>query len=129
MTASLGDAWRDGSRTERACYVLAAVFVASGLTHVAVLLVTGGSWTGPLSLRKPATFGLSFGLTLATITWGLSFLSPRQGPHPGRNQGPDRLLAVFAAACLLEVVVITTQAWRGRPSHFGVTGAEAGFVG
>jgi hypothetical protein len=57
----------------------------------------------------------------------LSFLSPRHGPRQGR--GRDRLLAVFAAACLLEVVVITTQAWRGRPSHFGVTGAEAGFVG
>lgn len=120
LTSSLADAWRHGSPTERACYVVAGVLVASGLAHVAVLLVTGASWTGPLSLRKPATFGLSFGLTLATITSVLSFLPLRRR---------SALLGVFAAACVLEVVVITTQAWRGRPSHFGVTGAEAGLVG
>lgn len=32
-------------------------------------MVTGGSWTGPTSVRKAATFGLSFGLTLTTVAW------------------------------------------------------------
>jgi hypothetical protein len=34
-----------------------------------VLVVTGGSWEGPVSWRKPMSFGLSFGVTLATIGW------------------------------------------------------------
>ena len=72
----------------------------------------------PLSLRKPATFGLSFGLTLATVTWVLSLL-----PRP--QAGAARL---FGLACLVEVVVITVQAWRGLTSHFGVTGTGAGVV-
>jgi hypothetical protein len=110
--------WRQSSPVDRGCYLLAAALVVSGLAHVGVLLATGGSWSGPLSLRKPATFGLSFGLTLATVTWVLS-LSPRPRPV---------LLGFFGLACLVEVVVITVQAWRGLTSHFGVTGAGAGVV-
>jgi hypothetical protein len=64
----LAAVWRQSSPVDRGCYLLAAVLVVSGLVHVGVLLATGGSWSGPLSLRKPATFGLSFGLTLATLT-------------------------------------------------------------
>jgi hypothetical protein len=41
----------------------------SGLVHLGVLVVAGGSWQGPLSWRKPMTFGLSFELTLITISW------------------------------------------------------------
>lgn len=118
--ASLHAAWSDGTRVERACYLLAAALGASGLVHVGVLLATGGSWSGPLSLRKPATFGVSFGLTLATITWVSSFL-PRLRRRPV-------VLGVFAAACLVEVLVITVQAWRGQTSHFGVVGSGAGLV-
>ena len=36
-------------------------FVGGSL--IAILAVTGASWVGPLSLRKPAVFGLSFGIT------------------------------------------------------------------
>jgi hypothetical protein len=110
--------WRQSSPVERGCYLLAAVLVLSGVVHVAVLLATGGTWSGPLSMRKPATFGLSFGLTLATVTWVLSLL-PRRRPV---------LLGLFGVACLVEVVVITVQAWRGLTSHFGVTGTGAGLV-
>jgi phosphatidylglycerophosphate synthase len=101
----LAAVWRQSSPVDRGCYLLAAVLVVSGLVHVGVLLATGGSWSGPLSLRKPATFGLSFGLTLATLTWVLSLL-PRRRPVS---------LGLFGLACLVEVVVITVQAWRGLP--------------
>ena len=111
--------WREASTVERGCYVLAAVLTVSGVVHAAILLATGGSWAGPLSFRKPASFGVSFGLTLATITWVLGLL-PRR-PVPG-------LLVPFAVACTAEVVVITVQAWRGLTSHFGVTGPGAGVV-
>lgn len=119
-SVSLCDAWRGATRVEQACYLLAAALGVSGAVHVGVLLATGGSWSGPLSWRKPATFGVSFGLTLATITW-VSSLVPRLRRRPA-------FLAVFALACLAEVLVITVQAWRGQPSHFGVVGAGGGVV-
>jgi len=49
---------------ERAAYSAAVLLLVSGVIHLAVLLISGGTWEGPLSLRKPTTFGLSFGLTL-----------------------------------------------------------------
>ena len=71
--ATLVDGIRRAGRVERGCYLLAVALMVSGLVHLRVLVVSGGSWSGPLSWRKPATFGLSFGLTLATVTWVLSF--------------------------------------------------------
>lgn len=98
---------------ERACYAIGAALIAAGLFHLGVLLATGGSWQGPLSWRKPFTFGLSFGLTLVTIAWVSSYvpLAPRTRRW---------LLSVFAAACVLEVSLITLQAWRRVPSHFNL---------
>ncbi|GAA2344088.1 hypothetical protein GCM10009854_21050 [Saccharopolyspora halophila] len=109
--ADLAAAYRDGSRAERACYRVAVVLAVVGVFHLGVLLATGGQWTGPLSWRKPMTFGLSFGLTLATLTWVLSFL-------PMRPRVRSRLLAAFGTACVVEVAGITMQAWRRVPSHF-----------
>lgn len=107
----LAEAYRGGTRVERACYLLAAVLVASGIFHLSVLLATGGGWSGPLSWRKPTTFGLSFGLTLATLTWVLSFV-------PMARRTRARLLTAFAIACAVEVLGIAMQAWRRVPSHF-----------
>ncbi|MBO1335837.1 hypothetical protein J3486_31880 [Streptomyces sp. VRA16 Mangrove soil] len=95
---------------ERLCYATGAVLVASGLVHLVVFAVDGGPWDGPVSWRKPFTFGLSFGLTLVALTWVTSYL--RVG---ARLRGV--LLAVFAADCVLEVGGITLQAWRKVPSH------------
>ena len=64
-------------------YVVGGLLILSGLVHLAMLLGDGGSWSGPLSLRKPTVFGLSFGITLITITWVTSFLSLRD-PVVGR---------------------------------------------
>lgn len=104
------------SRTDRACYVVAGLLVLSGLVHLGILVATGGDWTGPVSWRKPATFGLSFGLTLATITWVSGFV-------PLSARGRRRLLVAFAAACVVEVAMITMQRWRELPSHFIPSGA------
>jgi hypothetical protein len=99
---------------DRVSYAIAAALVAAGLFHLVVFLVDGGPWEGPVSWRKPATFGLSFGLTLATVAWVTSYLwmSPRLRAV---------LLGVFAADCVLEVAGITVQAWRGVPSHFNMS--------
>ena len=108
-------------RVERACYGVGAVLMASGLVHLGVLVVTGGSWHGPVSWRKPTTFGVSFGLTLVTIAWVASYI--RLG-----SRTRTWLLGLFAGACLLEVSLITLQAWRRVPSHFNLETAFDGLV-
>jgi hypothetical protein len=112
--AALATFYRRAGRVDRRCYGIAVVLVASGFFHLIMQFVIGGPWDGPVSWRKPTTFGLAFGLTLATITWVTTFV-------PMRDRTRGRALAVFAAACVVEVTVITVQAWRGVPSHFNVT--------
>jgi hypothetical protein len=94
----------------RACYLIAAVLFASGLAHLGVQAVVGGPWDGPVSWRKPADFGVAFGLTLWAVAWASSYLRVR-----------PIVLAGFAAASVVEVVAISVQAWRGVPSHFNTT--------
>jgi hypothetical protein len=98
---------------ERACCLIGLVLLLSGLVHLAVLVGSGGTWAGPLSWRKPTTFGLSFGLTLISIAWVASYL-------PLADRTRRLLLGTFAAACVTEVALITLQAWRHVPSHFNM---------
>lgn len=113
VVTSLWSFWTEGRRVERACYLVGALLFASGLFHLAVFAVDGGPWEGPVSWRKPTTFGLSFGLTLITIAWVASFL------HLG-DRLRTVLLSVFAAACVTETGLIDVQAWRHVPSHFNM---------
>jgi hypothetical protein len=117
IITSLRDTWRDGSRVERVAFVVGGLLFLSGLAHVVILLVTGGSWTGPVSLRKAATFGLSFGLTLATVAWVAHLI-----PLTGRSR--NVLLGAFTAVSVVETALVSMQAWRGVPSHFNF---ETGF--
>jgi len=108
--------WRQGrfadaESYQRFAYVCAAVLFASGLFHLGVFLVDGGSWHGPISWRKPVVFGLSFGITVATVTWFLTFLRFR------RVTGWI-VLSILAIASLAEVFLISMQKWRGVESHF-----------
>jgi hypothetical protein len=105
--------WQRGRRVERAGYVVGALLLASGLVHAGTLAIAGGSWEGPLSLRKAATFGLSFGLTLATIVWIASLL--RLG-----DRSRAWLVGAFTIASGLETVLVSLQAWRRVPSHFNL---------
>jgi hypothetical protein len=98
---------------ERACWAVAAGLVAVGLAHLAVQAVLGGPWEGPVSWRKPTTFGLSFGITLASVAWAASFLTMRERLRTA-------LLGALAVASVGEVALVTVQAWRGVPSHFNV---------
>lgn len=75
--------------------------------------VLGGPWDGPVSWRKPTTFGVSFGVTLISVTWMSSFLRVRE---PVRR----RLLGGLAAASVAGVALIVLQAWRRVPSHFNL---------
>lgn len=99
-----------GGRLERVCCVVGLVLIGSGVLHLVVFAVDGGPWHGPVSWRKPISFGLSFGLTLLTVVWLAAYL-----PLPGRRR--RLLLGVLAADCCVEVAGITVQAWRHVPSH------------
>lgn len=98
---------------DRAAYWTGGLLILSGVIHFAILLIGGGTWEGPLSLRKPATFGLSFGLTLVNVTVLASFL-------PLKNRSRALLLGLFTTACVLETFLVSLQTWRGVPSHFNV---------
>lgn len=88
----------------------ALLLILSGLVHLVVFAVDGGPWNGPVSWRKPVTFGLSFGVTLLAVVRVTSYV--RVGPRLRAA-----LLGVFAADCVVEVAGITLQAWRAVPSH------------
>ncbi|MFG2606971.1 hypothetical protein ACGFT2_26035 [Streptomyces sp. NPDC048514] len=98
---------------DRLCHATGLFLVLSGLAHLVVFAVDGGPWDGPVSWRKPVTFGLSFGVTLIAITWVTSYL---------RTDARLRsaLLLVLAADCVVEVGGITLQAWRRVPSHLNM---------
>jgi hypothetical protein len=113
--------WRQGSFVERAGYGVGACVLVSGLVHLAILIASGGSWEGPLSWRKPATFGLSFGITLITIIWVTSFLCLG-------DRARAILLGSFTVACVVETALVTLQTWRGVPSHFNVETALDGLI-
>lgn len=99
---------------ERACYFLGALLIALGLAHLVVAALDPRPWFGPLSWRKPVTFGVSFGSVLISICWVTSYLRLT-------NRTRALLLGIFAADCLVEVTGITIQAWRHVPSHFNTS--------
>lgn len=88
-----------------------AILGLSALAHVVVLLVDGGGWTGAVGFRKPITFGISVGLLLWTCGWILDRL-------PSRPRLEGTLAWTLIVSGLVEVGLITVQAWRGVPSHF-----------
>ena len=96
---------------QRFGYLCAALLALSGVFHGLVYLVDGGGWVGPLSWRKPTVFGLSFGITLATLTWVVGFL------RPSRRAGWT-IVGILGVASCAEVFLISMQTWRGVPSHF-----------
>jgi hypothetical protein len=102
-------------------YACAALLMGSGVFHGVVYLVDGGDWAGPLSWRKPVVFGLSFGITLLTVTWLAGFL------RPSRRWGWVTV-GLLSAASVGEVFLISMQTWRGVPSHFNEDTAFDGMV-
>src|SRR5579884_977081 len=111
MGQSLRHYWTDAAGYQKLLYVVGTVLLVSAVVHLCVILVTGGSWQGPVSWRKPITFGFSFGVTCWTLGWILSYL-------PARQRIGWTLSGGFSVAALGEVFLISMQQWRGVASHF-----------
>lgn len=98
------------ARFETTLLLAAVLLIAVGLIHVPVFLLAGQAWEGPLSFRKPILFGISTGLTVASLAWVM--------PRLRRRAGDSILNAVVSVAMVIEVGLITAQTWRGEASHF-----------
>jgi hypothetical protein len=100
--------WAEARGYQRLAYVVGAALILVGLGHLAAWLVVGGAWAGPVSWRRPATFGISFGLTTVTLAW-----------VTGHLRITDRtrwlLLGPLAAATSYEVAWVVVQHARGGP--------------
>ena len=87
------------------------LLLASGFFHVAVWAVAGmPSLEGPVSWRKPITFGFSTGILILSLTWVLALM-----PASVRRA---RQAKVFSALLVAEIALIDMQQWRGVASHF-----------
>lgn len=111
FAAEAGRAWRVGGTPVRAAAVVGAALMVVGLVHGLAFLVLGGAWVGPVAWRKPFAFGLSFGLTTATVAWVVTRL--RVAPRLAAV-----LLGALAVASTFEVAWVTIQRARGVASHF-----------
>jgi hypothetical protein len=111
---SLLTALKPEKTASRRLGVAAMLLGVSAAVHLGVLVSTGGDWGGAVSFRKPITFGISVGLLLWTCGWVMDRL-------PSRKRMESVLAATLIGSGLIEVGLITVQAWRGVPSHFNFT--------
>lgn len=114
MLASVRDYWVQAEAYQKFIYLIAGIFVVSGLFHSGVGLATSGSWEGDISWRKPIIFSFSFGVTCLSLGWVMTFL-------PKRQVIGWLLMGIFGLTSLAEVFLISMQQWRGVPSHFNLT--------
>jgi hypothetical protein len=84
------------------------------VVHLAALLVGGGPLTGPVSLRKPATFAETGWL----LAWSVALILPTLRARAWRLAAIAGTAALFAVG---ETAIIGVQAWRGVPSHYNFT--------
>ena len=106
-------AWRRAGAPWRSAYAVGSALMIVGLAHGVAWLVVGGPWEGPVSFRKPFSFGLSFGLATITLAW----IADRLGLS--RRAGWWLLLPLVLADTS-EVVWVSLQRARGVPSHFNL---------
>lgn len=111
-------AWRDATGPQRVAYAAGTLLMVSGLLHLGVWAVLGGPASGPLSWRKPVTFGFSFGITAITLSWVAGHLRLSRRTE-------TVLLGALTYSTVVEVSWVTMQRWRGVPSHFATAPLDA----
>jgi len=95
----------------RILWLTGTILLVTLAAHIAALVITGGPVTGPVSLRKPATFAETGWLTAWSVVLILSTLRTRAWQR--HVVGGSTMLFVIG-----ETTIIGIQAWRGVPSHY-----------
>jgi hypothetical protein len=114
MRASIQGFWADASGYQRLAYLVGAALITIGLAHAGMWALAGGSASGPLSWRRPTSFGISFGLTTLTLGWVGLYL-----PVPGAIAWTAA--GLLCASTTYEVAWVVTQHARGVLSHLNDT--------
>ena len=114
LRAAVRGFWAGARGYQRLAYLVGAGLIVIGLAHAGMWAVAGGSASGPLSWRKPTTFGTSFGLTTLTLGWVGGYLPVR--PRLGWTAA-----GLLCAATSYEVAWVVVQHARGTPAHFNDT--------
>lgn len=111
LLATLRGHWADAEPYQRFLYFAGLLLLASSMFHLAVLIVTRGPLDGDISWRKPILFGESFGLTVLSVGWVMTYLP--------KWTAAGWLVAIsLGVSNLGEVFLVSMQQWRGVPSHF-----------
>jgi hypothetical protein len=95
----------------RILWASGAVLLVVMVVHVGALIVTGGPLTGPVSLRKPATFAETGWLGC----WSVALLLPVLRLHRWQEHLAGAAVVLFGVG---ETSIIGIEAWRGVPSHY-----------
>jgi hypothetical protein len=98
----------------RALWLVGGALLVTMVAHVVALLVGGGPVTGPVSLRKPATFAETGWL----LAWSVALVLPTLRARAWQRTAIAGTAALFAVG---ETAIIAVQAWRGVPSHYNFT--------
>lgn len=98
----------------RVLFAAGAVLLAVMVFHLVALVVTGGPVTGPVSLRKPATFAETGWL----VAWSVALVLPLLRTRAWQRHVVGATVLLFG---FVETAVIGFQAWRGVPSHYNFT--------
>jgi hypothetical protein len=115
----------------RVLWIAGAVLLVTMVFHIVALVVKGGPVSGPVSLRKPATFAETGWL----IAWSVALILPRLHTRPVQRHIIGATTVLFGIG---ETTIMAIQAWRGVPSHYNfstpfdaalVRGGAAGTAG
>jgi hypothetical protein len=111
LTEQVAGLWAGRRRYQTFLVAMSAALLVIGLVSSVAWAVSGDSWTAPVSWRKPAVFGFSFGVT------GLALAAIHAALRPRHRLGAATCVG-FGLAAAVETAVITAQRWRGVASHF-----------
>jgi hypothetical protein len=100
----------------RVLWVTGTVLLVTMAVHIAALVITGGPVSGPVSLRKPATFAETGWL----IAWSVALVLPALRTRAWQRHVIGTAVILFSVG---ETAIIGFQAWRGVPSHYNFTTA------
>ncbi|MFZ0118219.1 MAG: hypothetical protein WAN20_08380 [Pseudonocardiaceae bacterium] len=95
----------------RVLWVTGAILFVTLVVHIAALVITGGPVSGPVSLRKPATFAETGWL----IAWSVALVLPTLRTRAWQRHVIGTAVILFSVG---ETAIIGFQAWRGVPSHY-----------